>query len=302
MRYRITHTTKYNYNAPVAVCQNLVRLAPRETARQRVGSFRLVIAPEPAELVNRVDVLGNRVDYFSIPYAHKGLSLTAVSEVTVDRPPPLPDSSSAWEDVRESLRRHDNPELTENYRFAWPSVHVPEESRLRDYATESFKPGRPIFEAARELTKRVHEDFEYNPTATDVSTPVLEAFEKRAGVCQDFAHMQLAMLRSLGLAARYVSGYLRTKPPPGKPRLVGADASHAWLSVYCGRAGWIDFDPTNDCVPSTNHVTLAIGRDYADVAPVQGVFTGGGAHTLSVMVDVAKLPEPATGVTTNLDA
>ena len=294
MRFRVTHTTKYAYSDPVAVCHNLARLAPRGTERQHIESFRLVVAPEPSDLVERSDALGNRVDYFSIPHVHKGLTLTAVSEVAVTEPAQLPEASLGWENVRESLRRHDNPRLADAYRFAFPSTHVPNESVLRDYAALSFTPGRPVLEAARELTTRVNSDFEYNPAATDVSTPVLEAFEKRAGVCQDFAHLQLAMIRSLGLAARYVSGYLRTIPPPGKERLVGADASHAWLSVYCGRAGWVDFDPTNDCVPSTDHVTLAWGRDYADVAPVQGVFVGGGSHTLNVSVDVAPLDDAPT--------
>lgn len=289
MRFRITHTTKYTYTDPVAVCHNLVRLAPRRTEQQSVESFRLTVSPEPADQTERTDVLGNRIDYFCIPRAHKGLSLTAVSEVSVADRTVLPATSLAWEDVRESLRRRDNPRLAEAYRFAFPSTHIPESAALREYAEESFSPGRPILEAARELTHRVFTDFDYKPGATTVSTPVVEAFEKRVGVCQDFAHVQIAMLRSLGLAARYVSGYLRTLPPPGKPRLVGADASHAWLAVYGGRAGWVDYDPTNDCVPGTDHVTLALGRDYADVAPVQGVFVGGGDHALSVSVDVAPL-------------
>ncbi len=154
-----------------------------------------------------------------------------------------------------------------------------------------FTPGRPIVEALRDLTARINDEFEFNPHATTVSTPVMEAFDQRAGVCQDFAHVQIACLRSLGLAARYVSGYLRTLPPPGKPRLVGADASHAWLSLYCGDAGWVDADPTNNVLPVTDHVTVAHGRDYADVCPVRGVFVGGGNHTMSVSVDVAPLEE-----------
>lgn len=292
MRFRITHNTKYTYTDPVAVCHNLVRLAPRRTERQKVSTYRLAVSPEPAERASRTDPLGNRIDYFSIPNPHKGLSLTAYSEVHVAEPRTTTPTSLSWEDVREAIRRLDNPRLADAYRYTFPSAHIPEEPALRDYAAESFEPGRPILEAARELTTRVYTDFDYNPAATTVSTPVMEAFDKRAGVCQDFAHLQIAMLRSLGLAARYVSGYLRTLPPPGKPRLVGADASHAWLSVYAGRAGWIDFDPTNDCVPGADHVTLAWGRDYADVAPVQGVFVGGGKHMLSVSVDVAPQDEP----------
>ena len=161
---------------------------------------------------------------------------------------------------------------------------------LAAYAKESFPAGRPILQATADLTRRIYEDFEYRPQSTDVNTQVAEVFGKRVGVCQDFAHLQIACLRSLGLAARYVSGYLRTIPPPGKPRLVGADASHAWLGVYCGGdVPWIDFDPTNNMIPDTDHVAVAYGRDYGDVCPVQGVFVGGGDHTLSVSVDVAPM-------------
>lgn len=291
MRFRVNHTTRYEYSDPVAVCHNLVRLAPRATDRQTVDSHRLVVSPEPADFVERTDALGNRVGYFSIPHAHKGLTLSATSEITVadEQPASQGVESPAWENVRQSLRKRDPPSAAEAYRFAFPSLHVTDEPPLREYALASFPPGRPLLEAAVELTSRVYRDFEYNPVATIVSTPILEAFEKRAGVCQDFAHLQIAMLRSLGLAARYVSGYLRTLPAPGKERLVGADASHAWLSVYAGKAGWIDLDPTNDCLPGPDHITLAIGRDYGDVAPVQGVFVGGGSNTLEVSVDVAPL-------------
>lgn len=290
MRLRVSHTTKYKYSDPVAVCHNLVHLSPRNTARQSVASHRLAISPEPTDFVERVDALGNKVGYFSIPIAHRGLSLSAVSEVTVNAAP-APKESPSWQGVRESIRKRDDAAAADAFRYAFPSTHVPEVDALVAYATESFRAGAPIVDAAKDLTARVHADFEYDPTATTVSTPVHEVWERRRGVCQDFAHLQIAMLRSLGLAARYVSGYLRTIPPPGRERLVGADASHAWVSVYCGAAGWIDFDPTNDCIPGPDHVTLAIGRDYADVTPVQGVFVGGGTHTLEVSVDVAPLPE-----------
>jgi transglutaminase-like putative cysteine protease len=286
LRYRIRHLTKYTYSDTVAVCHNLVRLAPRALGGQTLDSYRLIVSPDPADLAKRVDLFGNRVEFFSIQRAHQNLTLTAISDVEVHEQPLLPATSLAWETVRDSLGSPGNPDAIKAYRFAFPSAHVPRSPTLRDYAATSFLPGRPILEAAREFTTRMRADFKYDPRATTISTPVLDAFNARAGVCQDFAHVQIACLRSLGLAARYVSGYLRTIPPPGKPRLVGADASHAWISVYCGPAGWIDFDPTNDCIPDTDHITVAIGRDYADICPIQGVFVGGGSHTMTVSVDV----------------
>lgn len=292
MRYRIRHTTKYAYGDTVAVCHNLVRLAPRALGRQTLDSYRLIVSPDPADLTKRVDVFGNRVEFFSIQRAHQGLTLTAISEVAVEASPPTPKDSPAWEAVRDSLRDRNDKQAFRAYRYAFPSVHTPKDDKLAAYAAQSLTPGRPVFEAAADLTSRIHKDFRYDPRATTVSTPVLETFEKRAGVCQDFAHLQIACLRSLGVAVRYVSGYLRTIPPPGKKRLIGADASHAWVSVFCGPAGWIDFDPTNDCVTGTDHITVAVGRDYADVCPIQGVFVGGGAQTMSVSVDVEPLDLP----------
>lgn len=289
MRYRVRHTTKYAYSDPVAVCHNLVRLAPRDTTRQRVASYRLVVVPEPSDLVQREDPLGNRIDYFSIQDAHHGLSLTSFSEVEVEgRPGGLPESLTT-EQLLATLQKRDRQATAEAYRFVFPSRYVPLLHRLKQYAETSFAPTRSVLEGARELTSRINNDFKYDPRATTVTTPVLEAFEKRAGVCQDFAHVQIACLRSLGIPARYVSGYLRTVPPPGKERLVGSDASHAWLSVYCGHEGWVDFDPTNDCIPTSDHITVGHGRDYADVCPIQGVFVGGGSHTIDVSVDVEPL-------------
>lgn len=294
MLYRIRHASKYAYSEPAAVCHNLVRLAPRESERQRVVSHRLIVSPEPADRATREDLFGNRVEYFSIQDAHRGLSLTSVCEVEVAPPPTTPlDETTPWEEVRDRLRR-ESATLLDEYRFAFPSAHVPIDPRLRDYAAPAFTPGRPLGEALDTLTAQVHEDFEYRSGATTIATTVFESLERRVGVCQDFAHVQIACLRSLGLAARYVSGYLRTYPAPGKPRLVGADESHAWLSVWTPTAGWIDTDPTNNCRPGADHVTIAWGRDYADICPVQGVVVGGGVPTLSVSVDVAPVEEVAT--------
>ncbi|TWT40799.1 transglutaminase family protein [Botrimarina hoheduenensis] len=294
MRYRIRHTTKYAYDDPVAVCHNLVRLAPRTSARQTVNSYRLVVSPDAMLIGERTDLFGNRVQYFSIDESHHGLSLTAISEVGVEPSSEPQAKSLTWESVRAQIHSAAAPLPLAACRFAYASPHVPLNDKVREYAAPSFTPGRSILEAAKDFTARLHNDFDYDPRATTVSTPISVALEQRAGVCQDFAHVQIAGLRAMGLAARYVSGYLRTLPPPGKERLVGADASHAWLSVYVGDGAWVDLDPTNNCVPGTDHVTVAIGRDYGDVCPIQGVFVGGGSHTMSVSVDVAPLTAKPT--------
>jgi len=311
MRYRIKHTTQYAYAHPVAVCHNLVRLTPRSTALQRRDSYRLIILPEPAEVVPRRDALGNEVEHFSIHEPHHGLSLSATSQLVVS-PPADPGAGPPWEQVRDALQAGDFNFLGPDraappLQFAFASKLVPRAPELAAYALASFTPSRPIVDALRDFNARIHADFEYDPRATTVATPVLQAFAGRAGVCQDFAHVAIACLRSIGLAARYVSGYLRTLPPPGQSRLVGADASHAWLALYCGTSGaahgdsnghiitddshdgWVDIDPTNNTMATTDHVTLALGRDYADVAPIQGVYVGGGEHALEVSVDVAPL-------------
>jgi transglutaminase-like putative cysteine protease len=292
MRYRIKHTTKYAYDDPVAVCHNLVHLAPREHANQKCESYRLIIVPEPSDLLRRMDTFGNPEEFFSIQEPHRGLTLSATSTLEVAAPP-SPAPGAPWEQVRDALAGlglgDKQQAAARAYQFAFASPLTPLSPRLAEYAAASFPPGRPIVEALGDLTARINDEFEFNPEATTVSTPVIQAFDQRAGVCQDFAHVQIACLRSIGLAARYVSGYLRTLPPPGKPRLVGADASHAWLSLYCGDEGWVDADPTNNVLPTTDHVTVAHGRDYADVCPIRGVFVGGGSHSMSVSVDVAPL-------------
>ncbi|MAT73214.1 MAG: transglutaminase [Planctomycetaceae bacterium] len=294
-RFRIRHTTKYSYTDPAPVCHNALHLMPRTTPWQQCRAYRLAISPEPAEKSWRTDLFDNRVDYFSVHEPHRGMAITAHSEVEVQPRPGLSkDAIVAWDAVAEDLRSGQASREPGVVQFRFPSQQAPIEAQIGAYAAESLQPGRSIVEALRELTQRIHADFRFDPKATNVSTPVHEVFEKRAGVCQDFAHLQISCLRSLGLAARYVSGYLRTLPPPGKPRLIGADASHAWVSAYCGAAGWIDFDPTNDVMPNEgpalDHVTVAYGRDYADVCPIQGVFVGGGQHTMSVEVDVMPLP------------
>ncbi len=293
MRYRVTHTTKYAYSEPVPVFQNKVHLAPRDTARQTCSGYRLLVVPEPDRVESRQDYFGNRVDYFSIINALRTLSVTSTSTVDVS-PPAAPSDQTlapAWESVRDDLRLAAAEDWMDARLFTFASDFVPTDPSFAEYAAVSFTEGRPIFEAAADLTARIFDEFAYDPRATDVSTPVDEVMLQKAGVCQDFAHLGIACLRSLGLAARYVSGYLRTIPPPGKEKLVGADASHAWLSVFCGELGWVPFDPTNNVVPSTDHIVLAHGRDYGDVCPIQGVFVGGGDHSMSVSVDVQLVSE-----------
>lgn len=290
MRYKITHTTTYTYTETVPICHNVVHLTPRDGRRQACLSHRLAITPKPATFDRRTDYFGNPLHHFSILEGHKRLSVRAVSRVEVRPPQTLEQTQTmAWELVREAVQDTSSPMMLEalQYTFASPSVSIP--AAVRDYATASFPAGRPILEAITDLTTRIHRDFTYDPRATTVSTPVDEVFDLKRGVCQDFAHLQIAALRSLGLPARYVSGYLRTIPAPGRPRLVGADASHAWLAVFCGDAGWIDVDPTNNCVVGTDHVTVAWGRDYSDVCPIKGVFIGGGLHRMAVSVDVQPL-------------
>ena len=288
MRFRITHTTKYAYSEAVPVCQNKVHLRPRSLPHQTCELFRLMVMPEPAVIDTRTDFFGNSVEYFSLVDTHRGLSITASSEVEVlSIPHELdPNDSPEWEVVAKDLKSNSSPITVADRLFSFDSDYASATPDLAEYAKMSFTPGRPILEASIDLTRRIHEEFQYNPQVTNISTPLTEVFAKRAGVCQDFAHLQIACLRSLGLAAKYVSGYLRTLPPEGKPRLVGADESHAWLAVYCGEQGWIDLDPTNDKIPSIDHVTLAYGRDYGDVCPIQGVFVGGGDHTMNVSVNV----------------
>ncbi len=288
MKYRITHTTKYTYSEAVPVCHNLVHLKPRDTPAQTCEYYRLLILPDQSKVSERLDYFGNTAAYFAIDQAHHGLSVTATSRVSVAVAKNADTGTTlAWEEVQNRLRTDRSAEVLDAYQFVFDSPYVERFEALADYVRPSFEAGRPILEGVLELTARIHDDFKYDPRATTVHTPIHEVFEQRHGVCQDFAHLQIGCLRSIGLAARYVSGYLRTEPPEGKPRLVGADASHAWLEVYCGDAGWIGVDPTNNLRAATDHITLAWGRDYNDVCPIQGTIVGGGERKMTVSVDVA---------------
>ncbi len=294
MRYRISHTTKYAYSEAVPVCQNKLHLRPRNLTNQTCDRFRLIVMPEPAVIKSQSDYFGNTVEYFSLLDSHRGLSITATSEVEVQSTGRELESASspAWEHVAQDLKSVPPQAGIDECLFSFDSEYAAAAPALAEYAGPSFPEGRPIVEAALHLTHRIFEDFEYKPRVTNISTPLDEVLSNRAGVCQDFAHLQIACIRSMGLAARYVSGYLRTVSPEGKPQLVGADQSHAWLAVYCGEHGWIDFDPTNDVIPTTDHITIAYGRDYGDVSPIQGVLVGGGERSMTVSVDVTPI-QPA---------
>jgi transglutaminase-like putative cysteine protease len=290
VKYRITHSTTYTYTEAVPICHNQVYLTPRDLPHQTCRLHRLVIKPHPPTLGKRWDYFGNQLNCFSLHEGHHRLTVTAHSKVTVrSRPARNPAESPPWEQVADSLRHDTSPAGLDAYQFVFDSPHIAASAELADYARSSFTPGRPILEAVLDLTSRIHADFRYDTTATTVHTPLSEVFRIRRGVCQDLAHVQIGCLRSIGLAARYVSGYVRTHAPPGRARLVGADASHAWLALYCGPLGWVDIDPTNDLIPSADHITLAWGRDYGDVCPIKGLYIGGGQHTMSVNVDVTPI-------------
>lgn len=292
MIYRIVHQTEYDYADPVSTSHHQLHLSPRSTDRQICLQEELTITPAPTVQSDRLDYFGNRCTHFELQEPHRRLSVVSRREVEVlaAAPPPLADSPP-WETARDNAQR---PRTQEQLRaceltFESPFVRIPDEAAR--YGAESFPSGRPLLEAVADLTRRIHDEFVYDAKATVVSTPVDEVLRHRRGVCQDFAHLEIACLRALGLPARYVSGYLVTTPPPGQARLIGADASHAWLSVYCPDFGWVPFDPTNDVIPNDQHITLAWGRDFGDVTPMRGVIVGGSRHALRVSVDVSVLVE-----------
>ena len=262
MIYRVIHRTTYDYEDPVSVSHHLVRLTPRNIPGQVCRETGISIAPSPDVTTTHDDYFGNVETFFTLQEPHERLIVEARSILEL-LAPERPDfsSSPAWETVVQSLASDHSENGLDAYQFVFSG----------------------------DLMRQIHRDFRFDKKATEVSTPVEAFFQERRGVCQDFAHLQIACLRSLGLPARYISGYLRTIPLPGVPRLVGADASHAWCSAWCPGAGWVDFDPTNDCVPEDGHITVAWGRDYSDVSPIHGVLLGGAKHTLDVGVDVTPI-------------
>jgi len=287
MIYNIVHRTTYKYKRPVSVGSHVACLRPRSLPRHRLAQSDLLITPSPAILTERIDYFGNHQYFFTIDEPHDQLVVESRSRVVMAEPAQhanLP--SPPWEEVARDLSADRSSEGLKAYQFRFESPRIRLRPEFAAYAMQSFTPARPMIEALLDLTTRIHRDFRFDSKVTTVRTPIEEVFRKKRGVCQDFAHLQIACLRSIKLAARYVSGYLRTYPPPGQPRMVGADASHAWVSAYCPGIGWLDVDPTNDVVPSTGHVTIGWGRDFGDVSPLHGLILGGGAHSLHVGVDL----------------
>jgi len=289
--YRIDHDTRYVHDGLASTSQHVACLKPRTLGHQRVVWHDLTIDPAPAAIRERIDYFGNHVSQFSILAPYTEMRVLSRSEVELQERTGQVDlvSSPPWESVRESLLYHGGAPFLAASEFSYPSPYAPAGAELDSFAHGLFEPGRPILEGAVDLMHAIHDQFTFDPAATSVATPVTEVLAKRRGVCQDFAHVFIGALRSLGLPARYVSGYLLTDAPEGQPRLVGADASHAWVAVWCPVHGWIDLDPTNDVMPSMRHITLAWGRDYGDVSPLRGVVLGGQEHRLNVEVSVYPL-------------
>ena len=305
MRLAITHETRYRYSPSVQTAQHVAHLQPADTPCQKVIHHWMQVEPS-TPVQHNIDAFCNHRAYWALTHPHEGLMVRAYSEVETSALPEKLDLSAAsspmgqsWESVREHFRYRGGQAGDVHSGFVFGSHHAPVHEAFLAYAQSSFSPGRPLIQAAQELTARMHRDFRYESQSTDINTPALEALQTKRGVCQDFAHILLACLRSLGLPARYVSGYLLTQPPPGQARLVGSDASHAWAAVYLPELanhacqGWLDLDPTNNrtglASPGEDYVQLAVGRDFADVSPLRGVLQGGGSHTLEVAVTVAPL-------------
>lgn len=296
VHYSVRHETHYDYALPVSLSKQLLHLQPRVLPRQRLLDWRLHSNPEPSRRSSGLDAWGNPVSLLEYERPHEQLTLTSEMRVAITPRPVLdPLDSPAWETVLADYRSGVGTPLAdtglEPLRFRHVSSYVPFHADFLGYAAPCFARGRPLLDAAHGLMQQIHRDFKFDSRATTIDTPLTEVLARRRGVCQDYAHLMIACLRAQGLSARYLSGYLLTLPPPGKPRLIGADASHAWVAVHCPRQGWIEFDPTNNVVPDTQHILLGWGRDFADVSPLRGVILGGGAHSPRVSVHVE--PEPA---------
>ncbi len=294
MHFRVRHQTRYRYHSQVSLCYNELRLVPRELPHQTLINSRIAIEPGPSALRERTDYFGNRVYHFGVQRPHSHLTVTVENHVRIEPPGTVldPSASPAWEAVADRLCNAVDAETISANEFCNASELIVPTDAMAAFADRSLTPGRPVLEAARDLMGLIHGEFEFKPGFTTVSTPLTKVLEQRRGVCQDFAQLAIGCMRSKGLAARYVSGYIETLPPPGKEKLKGADASHAWFSIYVPGSGWFDYDPTNDLVPSDRHIVVGWGRDYADVTPLKGVLFGGGRHELEVSVDVEPLDGP----------
>lgn len=286
-RYTVRHRTTYEYEPDVVYSRLVAHLVPRPTKRQEPLHVNVSVTPQPVRRFERTDFFGNTTIWFVIDEPHDALQVLAESSVAVEPLVPLePDASLAWDLVRESFDAAPGSDAYEAVQFTFDTALTATDETVVAYARPSFPRGRPLLACLIDLNRRIHAGFAFDPEATNTRTTVKEAFELRAGVCQDLAHVGIACVRSMGLAARYVSGYLLTHPPPGRERLIGADASHAWFSAWVPPYGWVDFDPTNDLMPSDQHITVAWGRDYGDVTPIHGIITGGSEQDVEVAVDV----------------
>ncbi|TDG12780.1 transglutaminase family protein [Seongchinamella unica] len=296
MRYRVRHSTHYRYSARVTSCYNLAYVLPRDTRRQKCLSSRVSVSPQPAITRTRSDYFGNQAYHFEIQRPHRELVISVESEIRVSHPDQglNLDLGISYEQAVQQIRKDRSQQALNAREYLLDSPMIAASEELAQYAHQSFAPDKSLRSCVADLTSRIFSDFTYDPDFTTIATPLAEVLEHRRGVCQDFAHLQIGCLRAVGIPAKYVSGYIETLPAPGEEKLVGADATHAWIAYYCPDEGWVEFDPTNDTPAHTQHIVTAFGRDYFDVTPVKGVIFGGGDHPqLSVSVDVARLEEAA---------
>jgi transglutaminase-like putative cysteine protease len=290
MNYEVVHTTEYFYQGPISLCHNIAKLMPRSTALQFCKKTSVHISPQPDAIKEYTDFFGNKVVYFAIQQEHKKLTVTVSSLISKDNAAGKNNlyNSISWEDAQK-LFGEQRPEYFDARQYISETEMTAISDDVKAYALISFTPGRSLFDATYDLMQRIHKDFEFKPGFTTIATPVITVMKLRKGVCQDFAHLAIACMRSMGLPSRYVSGYIETLPAPGKEKLVGVDASHAWFAVFIPQTGWVDFDPTNNQVPSDQHITIGWGRDYADITPLKGVILSSGQHKLRVSVDVKRV-------------
>ena len=294
MIYQVTHRTTFTYTQPVAISHHVLRLTPRSHPQQHCLRSSLRIDPAPSVRSDGKDFFGNPLTHLTIQAPHSELVVESQHLINVLKPSPIHvDQSPAWDQVAQHLQGTIDASILEAQPFMYDSPYIMIDDDTYEFALACFPPGRPLLAGVMDLTHLIFREFTYEGGVTEVSTPIKDVLASRKGVCQDFAHLEIAALRSLGLPARYISGYLLTRPPEGQEKLVGADASHAWLSTWCPDLGWVEFDPTNNLIPGDEHITLAWGRDYGDVSPINGFMVGGGHHTLHVSVDVSPAPHPS---------
>ena len=289
MKYEVIHKTKYIYQTAASLCHNIVYQWPAEFPFQQLDNYQYSIFPEPNFLAKRHDYFENPYLYFAVQKPHRELEVQSTSTVTLTTPNWIginPEQTPAWELVAKGLRGRETP--NEIKQFYLESSHVYFIKGLREYTLPSFTPDRPIMSAMLDLSSRIFKDFKFTPGFTEISTPLEDVSKYKKGVCQDFAHFGLACVRSIGLAGRYMSGYIETIPPPGKPKLIGADASHAWMALYIPDTGWVEFDSTNNLLVNNQHIRVATGRDFADVVPLKGIVYSGGGQKMMITVDVQK--------------